>query len=77
MKESHLRSLTKAISWRIFGSFVTIMISYAITNKISFAIYIGLIEFIAKIGIFYLHERLWSVVPFGLRKIATQDETAL
>lgn len=66
MKESHLRSLIKAVSWRIFGTIVTVFISYLITQKISFAIYIGLIEFVAKIICFYFHERMWSIIPFGL-----------
>lgn len=41
MQESHLRSLTKAISWRIFATLLTTVISYLITHQISFALYIG------------------------------------
>lgn len=68
MKESHLRSLIKAVSWRIFGTFVTMIISYLITHKMSFAIYIGLVEFISKIACFYFHERIWGLIPFGLSR---------
>lgn len=68
MKETHLRSLIKAISWRILGTVVTMLISYIITQEISFAIYIGIFEFISKVAFFYFHERLWSFVPFGVVK---------
>lgn len=68
MKESHLRSVTKAISWRIFATFITMVITYFITGQVSFAIYVGLFEFFSKIALFYLHERIWGVIPFGLSK---------
>ena len=68
MRESHLRSLIKAVSWRILGTLVTMFISYIITQRLSFAIYIGIFEFLAKVGFFYAHERLWNSVSFGMIK---------
>ena len=72
MNESHLRSLVKAFSWRMFATLITIVISYAITHRISTAIYIGMFEFVSKIAIFYLHERVWAMIPFGLHKNNTE-----
>jgi adenylylsulfate kinase len=72
MVESHLRSLFKALSWRLLGTFMTMLISFIITQKVSFAIYIGLLEFISKVAFFYFHERIWNAIPFGLRR--TQKE---
>jgi adenylylsulfate kinase len=66
IKESHLRSITKAVSWRIFATLTTMIITYLITHEWAFALYVGLFEFISKIGLFYLHERLWGIIPFGL-----------
>lgn len=68
MRESHLRSFIKAISWRVFGTVVTMLISYVITQRVSVAIYIGVFEFLAKVAFFYVHERLWSKVSFGVIK---------
>ena len=68
MKESHIRSLLKALSWRVFATFTTILISYIITKEIAFAVYIGLFEFISKICFYYFHERIWAFIPFGIRK---------
>ena len=68
MKDSHTRSLTKAFSWRIFATLTTMLISYIITREIVFAIYIGFFEFISKIIFYYFHERIWAIIPFGIRK---------
>jgi uncharacterized membrane protein len=68
MKESHLRSMTKAVSWRIFGTLATMLIVYVFTHKIAITFYVGVFEFISKIGLFYFHERVWGLVSFGLSK---------
>lgn len=65
MKESHLRSITKAVSWRIFATLTTMFITFIITHQIAFALYVGFFEFFSKIFLFYLHERIWGWVPFG------------
>lgn len=74
MKESHLRSIIKAVSWRVFGTLMTMLISFVITHKISFAIYIGLLEFFSKVMIFYFHERLWGIITFGRTPEATESQ---
>ena len=58
-KDSHLKSIFKAISWRIVATLTTIVISWFITRNIAFAISIGSIEFFAKMVLYYFHERLW------------------
>ena len=65
LKESHLRSLLKAMSWRILATLTTIMIAYFITGEIDIAIMIGGIEFVLKFVIYYLHERAWQAIPRG------------
>lgn len=68
MRETHLRSIVKAISWRLFATFTTMVISYIITHQITFALYIGFFEFASKIILFYCHERVWGIITFGLPK---------
>jgi uncharacterized membrane protein len=65
MKESHLRSLVKGISWRITGTMDTIFVSYIITGKASYAFSIGAVELITKILLYYLHERAWAQIKWG------------
>ena len=64
-KESHLRSLLKATSWRILATLTTTLIAYFITGEIETALTIGSIEFVLKFLIYYAHERLWQMVPRG------------
>lgn len=66
MKESHVRSWMKALSWRLNGSLITMFVVYMITGEIHFALYIGSLEFVCKIVFFYLHERIWGLIPFGM-----------
>lgn len=67
MKESHLRSIIKATSWRIFGSFATALLAFLVTHQLDISIYIGMLEFVTKIGLFYFHERLWGKIAFGIK----------
>lgn len=73
MKETHVRSLMKAFSWRLSGSFLTIVIVYMITGKTDFALYVGSLEFIGKIVFFYLHERLWGLIPLGIPRVSNHN----
>lgn len=64
-RESHIRSLLKAFSWRVLATLTTGLIAWYITGEIKTAVMIGSIEFVLKFGIYYLHERAWQLVPRG------------
>ena len=66
--ETHLRSLVKAGSWRLGGLIVTLAVACAITRTWTIAATIGLADTLVKLVAFYVHERLWLRVKFGLRK---------
>jgi uncharacterized membrane protein len=57
-----IKSMMKAVSWRIVGTVDTMLISYLITGKISLAVTIGSMEVFTKTILYYFHERLWSHV---------------
>ena len=57
--DSHLRSVAKAFSWRVIATLTTGVIAYLVTGRLDTAALIGGIEFVFKIGIFYVHERIW------------------
>ena len=63
--ETHLRSIIKAVSYRITGTIVTFLIAWLVTGTIDLAVKVGLLDPVAKIGIFYLHERVWHRIRFG------------
>lgn len=70
MQEGRLRSLYKAISWRITATLITIFASFIIIGDITPALSIGFIEFLAKLGVYYGHERAWVYISLGRRKLA-------
>ncbi len=63
--ESHLRSITKSLSWRIIGGLITVLLAYIILDDPKMAWSIGGIEFVSKFILFYIHERLWQLIPRG------------
>ena len=73
-RESHLRSLLKATSWRVLATLTTTIIAYFITGEVETALTIGGIEFVLKFVIYYLHERAWQLVPRGgIRRLIDQS----
>jgi len=66
--ESHLRSILKGVSWRIGGTTVTIVVAWLFTGNINIAAKIGALETVLKIGVFYVHERLWNRINIGKEK---------
>ena len=65
MADKHYRSFIKAVSWRLTGSMDTMIISFLITGRIRWALTISGVELFTKIGLYYLHERIWERVPLG------------
>lgn len=65
MKESRLRSVLKAFSWRIVATSTLIGIAYFTTGDISLALEMGFIEFFLKFLLYYMHERAWQMAPMG------------
>ncbi|HZC17017.1 MAG TPA: DUF2061 domain-containing protein [Caulobacteraceae bacterium] len=71
--EAHSRSLVKAVSWRLLGSMDTFIISFFVTGKLTFALSIASVETFTKIALYYFHERIWAMVPFGRPAAATSQ----
>lgn len=55
-----IKSVIKAVSWRVVGTIDTMVISYIITGHLTVAISIGSAEVITKTVLYYFHERLWA-----------------
>jgi sulfate adenylyltransferase subunit 1 (EFTu-like GTPase family)/uncharacterized membrane protein len=70
--ESHFRSIAKAISWRTTGSIDTFIVTLVITGSAVFAGSIAVAEILTKITLYYLHERIWSMVPWGRASVSTR-----
>ena len=65
--EAHRRSLAKSVTWRTMGSLDTFVISFIITGRVAIAVSIAGTEVLTKFVLYYLHERIWAVIPWGRR----------
>jgi uncharacterized membrane protein len=63
--ETHARALTKAVTWRAIGTADTYLWSWLITGHAGEAGAIAVIETVTKIGIYYVHERLWRLLKWA------------
>ncbi len=65
-RETPLRSLLKAISWRMIGSLDTILLATILTQGMFLvATKIGVAEIATKTILYFLHERGWAYAGFG------------
>lgn len=59
MKHTKMRSLVKALSYRVLSIITTIGIAFLVTKQKEVAFAIGSIDASFKLGLYYLHERFW------------------
>ena len=69
MKEKRYRSILKGVTWRVIATVDTILISWLITRQLKFALSIGGIEVLTKLGLYYLHERSWNRIKLGKKQV--------
>jgi uncharacterized membrane protein len=74
VKDSPSRSVAKAISWRLIASGATFIISFIIftqATQTAFGEILGAVslitavDIVAKLILYYLHERLWTNITWG------------
>jgi len=58
-KDSHYKSLLKAVTWRMTGSLDTFLLSWLVTGHVQLAFSIAFLELFTKIVLYWLHERVW------------------
>ena len=63
--ESRRRTLVKTVSYRIIAAVVTSGVAWACTGEPRVAVLIGGADGLAKMVVYYAHERAWNRVAFG------------
>ena len=63
--ERPLRSIAKALSWRIVGTLDTLVVSYFVTGEIVLAASIATVDFLTKLVLYFFHERIWNKIKWG------------
>jgi len=59
------RTLVKTITWRVTASLTTFLIAWILTGDLLIGVSIGSIEAIAKIFLYYYHERIWNNISWA------------
>jgi uncharacterized membrane protein len=70
--ERPLRSLFKALTWRMTGSVDTFILSFIFTGSAKLSAAISGTELMTKLVLYYGHERIWARIKFGLRGLSAE-----
>lgn len=68
-RDTNTRSIVKGISWRLFATTTTVIIVYIFFGRLDLAIAAGIIETVAKIALYWAHERIWVKIRWGRKRI--------
>ncbi|QLE02344.1 DUF2061 domain-containing protein [Galbibacter sp. BG1] len=66
--ESKKRHLYKTLTWRVLGTIDTMLLAWIISGNPLTGLKIGFAEVVTKMILYYLHERTWYKINFGLDK---------
>ena len=64
-EDSRVRSIVKALSWRITALIVTSIVVWVVTSSLEFAAVVAAADTVLKIFLYYFHERMWNRSGFG------------
>ena len=59
------RIIVKTLTWRVTASLTTFIIAWILTGDLLIGVSIGSIEAIAKIFLYYFHERIWNNINWA------------
>ena len=65
MIDTFYRSILKAFSWRFLGLFILGWITYSVTDSLTNVTIIAVSYHLAMVFLYFVHERIWSRVPWG------------
>ncbi len=68
--DSRARSIAKAVTYRLAGSAATAMIVFFFGgHNVALSAGAGGVDMVVKIGLYFLHERMWDHIEFGRKKV--------
>ena len=63
---SKKRHIAKTITWRLLATATTIVLAWIISGDPMIGLQVGGWEFFIKMLLYYVHERAWYKINFGL-----------
>ena len=67
-RETNRRSGVKTATWRIIASLDTFALAWLYTGNVATAVSIGGLEIVTKLVLYFVHERAWSRILWGIAK---------
>lgn len=64
MKDSRIRSIVKALTWRCIATGTTMSLVYIGTGDVELMAHVGIADVIIKLFFYYVHERAWGRIPW-------------
>ncbi len=65
MASTELRSFVKGVSWELITFVLTVLAIYWIYGNLSLSIQFTAVLTIIKIGLYFVHERVWKKIRWG------------
>ena len=65
MLDNKVRSVLKALSYRLSASVVIGVVAFLYTKRIEISLIAFVGDFIVKLFLYYFHERIWEKIKFG------------
>jgi len=62
------RHILKTITWRVVGTIDTMIIGWLVSGDPMVGITIGSFEVFTKMILYFLHERAWYKIDFGVKR---------
>ncbi len=71
---SFKRHIAKTITWRIIGTIDTMILGWLVTGDPITGLKIGGFEILSKMVLYFIHERIWYKMNFGLPNRNNRNE---
>ena len=68
LKDSNRRHVFKSFTWRFIGTIDTMVIGLIILGDTKISLNLGIYDTTLKLLFYYVHERFWYNINFGLEK---------
>lgn len=59
------RSVVKSLTWRVLATLTTVSLVWVFSGRLDLAFSVGALEVLAKLFIYYFHERAWNRIKWG------------
>ena len=66
IKKANQRHFLKTFSWRVVASITTLIIAFVVSGNLLTGFKIGIAETVTKMILYYLHEKVWYKISYGL-----------